>query len=324
MNDYRILGADIGGTAVKFVLRDGEGEALLCEEIRTDPDDSAATLGRLAGRVTEAGFGPPSAVGIACAGIVDVVGGRLGRAPNLPGWQGSNLRTVAATFWPETPLALANDVNGALMGEVAEGSGRGARSIAMLALGTGVGGALMIDGRLVTGGRYGAGEFGHMVVDPNGPRCTCGSRGCLEAYASATALVNAARKRAAEPDCGRTLKAAAAADPAGPTPRVLAGLAREGDADALELYTLAGRMLGQAIGNLVNILDPDIVIIGGGVAGAGDLLLDPARETAASLILCEASRTTPVVVSELGPHAAAIGAAIMADDLLRATGRSGA
>jgi len=309
-----ILGADIGGTAVKFVLSDRDGNVALRDQVPTDPQSPRVTLDHLAARLREAGHDPAglAGVGVACAGIVSPRKGRLGRAPNLPGWEHSSLAEPLRAVFGALPAAFANDVNAALVGEARLGAGRGARDVVMLALGTGVGGAVMVAGRLVTGAHDGAGEIGHMVVDPAGPVCGCGNRGCLEAFAGARALLAAARSRAADPGAGEAFRSLVRARGEALTPRDLAAAAAAGDADALALYHLAGDRLGIAVGNLVNVLDPERVIIGGGVAQAGDLILEPCRRRAVTVVLGERSRRTPVVGAELGPWAAALGAALLA------------
>lgn len=314
------LGADVGGTWVKFVLAGRDGAPLREGRVATDPGSAAATLTTLGAAVAAAGCGrdrlPPLAgVGLACAGIVDPHLGRLGRSPNLPGWEGSDLEAAVRLAFPGIPLALANDVNAALYGEALRGAGKGCGDLIMIALGTGVGGGVMVDGRLVLGAHCGAGEIGHMVLDPDGPACTCGGRGCLEAYAGSTALLRAARSLAASPMMqGNPLADLVASR--GPTleTRDLALLALRPDADTAGLFAEAGRRLGQAVGNLVNLLDPDRVIIGGGVAQAGDLILEPCRRYAPTLILAEPARALPIVAAELGPRAAAVGAALLAQE----------
>ena len=309
MNRPLILGADAGGTAVKWVLLDPRGATAGGGEVATDPDDARATLVRLAAAVAAAGAAP-TAVGLACAGIVDPASGRLGRSPNLPGWQHRDLGADLRATFPGLPGVLANDVNAALYGEHRAGAGRGCRDLVMLALGTGVGGGILLDGRLVVGAHYGAAELGHMVLDPNGPRCTCGSRGCLEAWAGSTALLARARELAAAGGSA-ALAGLVSRRAARLSTRDLADLAAT-DAGVREIFQEAGRRLGQAVGNLLNALDPDRVIVGGGVAQAGDLILGPCRELAPTLVLAEGARSTPIVTAELGPAAAAVGAAWLA------------
>lgn len=308
MSETCILGADTGGTAVKWTLLDEAGGSVAGGEVPTDPHDAAGTLARLGAAVAGTGR-RPGAVGLACAGIVDPVSGRLGRSPNLPGWQESDLGAALRAAFPGLPTALANDVNAALYGEHRAGAGRGCRDLVMLALGTGVGGGVLLDGRLLIGAHCGAAELGHMVLDPGGPLCACGNRGCLEAWAGSRALLAQARALAA------------AGGPFGDfvqrrgdalTTRDLADAAHGGDATARELLAEAGRRLGQAIGNLINALDPERVIVGGGVAQAGELILGPCRATAPTIVLAEGARSTPIVPAELGPAAAAVGAAWLA------------
>lgn len=308
------LGADTGGTAVKFVVTDSAGGVHFRGEVPTDPASPRVTLRLLAEAVREM-VDPAdglSGAGLACAGIVDPVAGRLGRSPNLPGWEGADLLSEMHAAFGALPVALANDVNAALYGELKAGAGRGCRHLVMIALGTGVGGGVVIDGRLVTGAHCGAGEIGHMVLDPDGPRCACGGRGCLEAWAGSVGLLHSARSAAdsatATPEFKRLVNDRAGAL----TTRDLSTLALDGDATAASLFREVGDRLGQAVGNLVNVLDPDRVIIGGGVAQAGDLILDPCRRQVARLVLAAEAANVPIVPADLGPHAAAVGAAWLA------------
>lgn len=310
------LGVDAGGTAIKYEVDGPDGERIGGGEVPTDPRDVAATLCALA---TDAvpllgGAGLPrlAGAGLACAGIVNPVSGRLDRSPNLPGWEHRDLGAAMRAAFGEVPVALANDVNGALYGEYLHGAGRGRRDLVMIALGTGVGGAVIVDGRLLVGRHFGAGEIGHMVLEDEGPPCTCGSRGCLEAWAGSTGLLRATRAAIAAGTASPALARLAAARGARLETRDLAGLASDGDASAIALFAAAGRRLGQAVANLVNVLDPDCVIIGGGVARAGELILGPCRERAVPLVLANEAKAIPIIPAELGPRAAAVGAASLA------------
>jgi glucokinase len=319
MTERLVMGMDIGGTAVKYVVGGVDDPDRHAGEIPTDPNDIDATFARLAARITSDLAGAvPAAAGVACAGIVDPVDGRLGRAPNLLGWEGADLAAALRRGFGESPCAFANDVNAALAGEARFGAGQGCRNLVMLALGTGVGGAVMIDGRLLIGAHNGAGEIGHMVLDPGGPPCSCGGHGCLEAFAGSRGVLAEARRRADAPGASQDLRDMIRIRGDVFTARDLSDLAAAGDECVERLFLDTGMILGVAVGNLINILDPDKVIIGGGVARAGDILLDPCRETAASLVLCEASRTTPVEPAKLGHRAAALGAADLARDVLEA------
>ncbi len=214
-------------------------------------------------------------------------------------------------------VALANDVNGALYGEFRQGAGRDCRNLVMIALGTGVGGGVIIDGKLVTGSHCGAGEIGHMVLDPAGPTCSCGGRGCLEAWSGSMGLLRMARETAVKGAADQALAKLVTDRGEALNTRDLAQLADKGNAAAVEIFRQAGRRLGQAVGNIVNLLDPDRIIIGGGVAQAGNLILEPCRKIVPGLVLAAEAKNVPIVTAELGPLAAAVGAACLARELDR-------
>ncbi len=317
-----VLGVDVGGTRAKFVVL-GDGDQILqTGDVASDRRSAEATLQAVSSALDTELWGgtdnPVSphpvltGVGLACAGIVDPDRGWLGRSPNLPGWENSDLFAAVGSVFGNVDRTVANDVNSALFGEFRRGAGRGCRDLIMIALGTGVGGGIILQGRLVVGAHCGAGEIGHMVLDPEGPVCACGNRGCLEAYAGSVALLQAARRVGAKSDAGEKLKALIHSRGDNLTTRDLAGLAAEGDPDTTELFAVAGRKLGQAIGNLINLLDPERVIIGGGVVGAGELILKPCRQVAPTIVLAAEAKTVPIVVAELGTGAAALGAALLA------------
>lgn len=313
------LGTDTGGTGIKFVITDAAGNLVAEGEVPTDPQSVPLSLERLADAV--ATHRPHlKSVGMACAGIIDPVGGTLGRSPNLPGWQHTPLARLLQDAFDGLPVVLANDVNGALYGEFKHGAGRGCRDVVMIALGTGVGGGVVLDGKLHLGRHHGAGEIGHTVLDPEGPTCACGNRGCLEAYAGSVGLLARARTVAAELPDEAPFARLVADRGNGLTTLDLARLAEGGDAHAREVFARAGRRLGQAVGNLINILDPDRVIIGGGVARAGELILGPCREMVPRIVLGAEAALTPVVPAELGNLAASFGAATLARETVQDAG----
>ncbi|MCP4573034.1 MAG: ROK family protein [bacterium] len=317
MSDIMHLGLDTGGTGTKFVLVDADGETVGTGEIPTNPDDPVDSFGYLPNMLNQwqGDREPlvPRVVGLACAGIVDPENLTLGRSPNLPGWEGRDLGAVLRRVFPASGIVLVNDVNAALYGEYRQGAGQGCRDLVMLALGTGVGGGVLVDGKLLTGGHHGAAELGHMVLDPQGPVCRCGNRGCLEAWAGSVALRHRARQAAqGEDDGAADLRRRAQDRGCDLDPRDLAEAAAAGNELASSIYAEAGTRLGQAVGNLLNVLDPDKVIIGGGVAQAGELLLEPCCREARRIVLAEGARETPIVPAELGVHAAAVGACWLA------------
>ena len=319
-----VIGADVGGTWVKYVAVDAADQRVLQGEVATDASDAGVTIGLLAREVLGAlgtGSSRVQAVGLACAGIVSPNSGQLGRSPNLPGWEQQDLRARLRDAFGIRNVAVANDVNAALYGEYLHGAGRGYLHLVMIALGTGVGGGVLIDGRLLLGAHYSAGEIGHMVLDPDGPICTCGNRGCLEAYAGSAALLRRARELAAAESAMSSGSGGATGGSFGElvnrlgtqlTTSELYQMAEAGDATAVALFRAAGHRLGQATASLINLLNPDRVIVGGGLALAGDLILAPCREVVRENVLAEQARTTAVVPAALGPHAAALGAAALA------------
>jgi glucokinase len=315
MDGRLLVGADVGGTNVKYVVITPDGAIVLQGDIRTAPADVCSTLDLLAETI-RGGLGASReaiwTVGLACAGIVDPGTGGLGRSPNLPGWENRNLaETLQRAFGP-SPVVVANDVNAALYGEYRFGAGRGYRNLVMIALGTGVGGGVIVDGKLLTGRGHGAGEIGHMPLDLAGPMCACGNVGCLEAFCGSYGLVRRARELAVLPDATGALRDLVAARGGGLTTRHLFELATGGDAAVRRLFAEAGQRLGQAVSSLINILAPERVIIGGGVGQAGDLLLEPCRAMIARHVMSPPGRETPLVMAELGLHAAAMGAAALA------------
>ena len=316
------LGADIGGTGVKYIITDEQGAAVHQGEVPTDPHSAKRTLGRLAMEVAEkicpsqgsgeATFSKLAAVGLACAGIVNPDSGHLGRSPNLPGWEDTDLKRIIANEFQDKPSIVANDVNAALYGEFSFGAGRGCRNLVMIALGTGVGGGIMLNGQLVLGSHNGAAEIGHMVLDPSGPTCACGGVGCLEAWAGSVAILKQARLLAKVELKDTALSQLVQEKGDDLTTLHLSQLAEQGDAASLALFAEVGHRLGHAVGNLVNLLDPDRVIIGGGVAKAGDLILGPCRALVPQMVLAEEAQNLPIVPAELGHMAAAVGAASLA------------
>ncbi|MEK6710349.1 MAG: ROK family protein, partial [Nitrospinota bacterium] len=240
-------------------------------------------------------------VGVGAAGVIDAQAGRIVQSPNLPPLSGFPLRErLKETLGGITPH-LMNDANAAALGEFHAGAGRGFRSMVLLTLGTGIGGGIVLDGKLWEGAAGVAGEVGHMCIQAGGPECTCGARGCLEACVSGWALARDARAAAREPG-------SALASLPELTPKRLADLALAGDAGALALWEKAGTMLGTGIANLMNLLNPECVVLVGGLAQAGELLLAPARRAWERQALGRARASAPVLLGALGEWAGARGA----------------
>jgi glucokinase len=259
---------------------------------------------KAAGReLTAVGFGVPS--------LVDARTGIVTTTVHLP-LRDVPLRNVMAERLG-VPVAVDNDANAAMFAEHRRGAARGARTAALLTLGTGIGGGIVVDGELLRGAHGGAGEWGHMVVDVDGLECTCGNRGCLEMLVSGTALGRDARRAAEElPDSGFGQALSAGREITG---MLATELAHDGDPVALDVVTKVGRHLGVGLSNVINILNPEVIVVGGGVIAAGELLLEPARKVVAQRALAPSRDQVRIVPTRFGDASGMVGAALLAMDL---------
>jgi glucokinase len=247
-------------------------------------------------------------IGIGVPGVLDLEKGEVLFLPNLPGtWPHVPLRETIERL-TGLPTALLNDVRSITYGEWCFGAGRGVDTVAVFAIGTGIGGGLVINGQLHLGIGGTAGELGHTIIDFNGPRCGCGSDGCLEAYASGPAIAAMGMKAVAQ---GLTTRISELCeyDLNRITPGLIAQAAREGDETAMDIYERAGFYLGIAAANVCVAIGPRRVIIGGGVSQAGDLLLNPIRRTLRERVSVMPIEQVEVVQSQLGNNAGVIGVA---------------
>ena len=307
-----VVGVDVGGSKVlaATVAPDGTVGPLVRGVTPGRVVAPEAVEDALVGAVRRAaGDRPPAAVGVAAAGFVDAVGSRVMFAPHLP-WRGEDVRALLAARLG-VPVLLDNDANCAAHAEATFGAGRGSGSMLLVTMGTGIGGAIVLDDRVWRGAAGMAGEFGHMQVVPDGASCECGRRGCWEQYCSGNALVRDARSRiGAEPT---VLADLCGGDPARLTGPMVTEAAEQGDLVARGAFARIGDWLGVGIANLVAAFDPELVVVGGGVSDAGDRLLDPAREALARTLVGAGHRDLPAVVpATLGPAAGLVGAAALA------------
>lgn len=254
---------------------------------------------------------PRVPIGVAVAGFVDR-DGRLHAAPNLRPWAQVSIRDVLVRELGTT-VAVLNDANAFTLAEGLRGVGKGRGIVVGVAVGTGVGGGILVDGALWCGARGFAGEIGHVAVSRGGPRCACGRRGCLEAWVGTVAL----QRRYAELS-GAPL--APMASTSTPTPQEIHRRAEAGDQAARRTFEDAGTMLGVGLAGLAHILDPDVIVIGGGVGQAGAWLIDPARRSFSEWILHDARSRPEIVAAALGPSAGWIGAALAALQAAREAG----
>ncbi len=295
----RHLGLDLGGTYMKWVVLEsapGGARTVATGKAATSANASpGAVVDQLAelGRAAVASVGTVATVGVGVPGLHDPATGRTRFLPNIPGdWAGVPVvdRVRAAL---NVPTVLINDARAFALAELRLGAGKGARSLLGITLGTGVGGGVVIDGRLHFGHDGTAGEIGHQTILPDGPLCGCGNSGCLEALCRASAISAACGCESVEEAVAR---------------------AHHGDDRARTGLDLVGRYLGIGISNAVVLFTPDVVVIGGGTAAAGDLLLGPITRELRKRIHVTNVDQVRVVLTELGPWAGAIGAAIHGAD----------
>jgi glucokinase len=274
------IGVDIGGTKVLGGVVDSAGDVLAQTRRDTPADSPSETANRIIDVIKELSTSHPvDAVGIGAAGWIDAGRSTVLFAPNLA-WRNEPLRDkVAAAVG--LPVVVENDANAAAWAEFQFGAGHDASdSMALFTVGTGIGGAIIINGDLVRGAHGIAAELGHTNMVPNGYPCGCGRHGCLEQYASGHALVRFAQIEARErPDTAKRLLELAGGSVDALNGPTITKAAREGDPAALSAFDQIGTWLGVALADLVQILDSQVIVIGGGVIEAGDLLLTPARKS---------------------------------------------
>ena len=251
-----------------------------------------------------------SGISIAAAGAIDSRKRLITLSPNLPGWYDVPLgKIIGERLGVKT--WLVNDANAAALAEHKLGAGRGIANLIYISVGTGVGGAIIIDGNLSPGACGRAGEIGHMTIENNGPECACGNTGCLEALASGTAITKEALTRIRNGE-ESSLTHIAAGNPENITAKEIETAAREGDSLAAHVIRNAATYLGVGMVNLVNIFDPEMIIVGGGVAKMGDLLLNPARHVVKERALPVSAAAVRIVATKLGDDAGLLGAACFA------------
>jgi glucokinase len=306
-------GIDVGGTKIAGGVVDADGRILEELKVESPAEDVEAIERAIAGLVADLrSRHDVTCVGVGAAGYVDNSRSRVYFAPNLA-WRDIDLKAELQAH-VDLPVVIENDANAAAWGEFTFGAGRDVDDFLLVTVGTGVGGGIVLDGKLHRGAFGVAAEIGHMRVVPGGVLCGCGNRGCLESYGSGTALVRSTRE-AAE---GRSLLARDLIDGAGGDPAAINGplitqAAQDGDAFAVDQLTDLGTWLGEGIASLAAVLDPAMVAVGGGVSEAGDLLVEPIRTAFRRQLTGRGHRpVADIVLAELGNKAGLIGAADLA------------
>ena len=307
------VGIDLGGTNTKIGLVDEKGNIIFTTIVKTDSMEGfSETIQRLSKILitqiegTNVNFDNVVSVGVGVPG--PVLNSRVVKFwANFPWKHGVDL---ALEFEKNLgkPVKADNDVNVITLGEMWKGSAQGYKNVLGLAIGTGIGGGIIVDGKLVSGENGAGGEVGHIKVERDGKLCGCGQKGCWEAYASATGLIREAQSRLAvnktnglyEQVIGRDLEA-----------KDIFDVAKEGDAFALDLVDYEADYIALGIGNLLNVLDPEIVIVGGGVSLAGDILFDKVKERLKKYAFPSTTENLKIVAASLGNDAGILGAAYL-------------
>ena len=314
------LGIDVGGTKINGIRVARDGTVLRRDAVPTPADDADRTMAAMIALARELVDDDVIAIGVGAAGLVDANDGVLRFAPNLAWRELPIARRVTEALG--IPCQVDNDANAAAWAEWRFGAGRGYRDMLLVAVGTGIGGGIVASRHLFRGAHGFAADVGHIIVEPGGPLCGCGNHGCWEQVASGTALRRLGRRAAREhPDS--VLARLAGGDADAVTGVLVTEAADGGDDVARGILAEVGRRLGEGIAGLVNTIDPQLVVVGGGVAGAGHLLLEPARAAFHDTVEGVDHRpAVPIVAAQLGNDAGAIGAATLALEELGAGGRT--
>jgi glucokinase len=312
MSEQMIIGVDIGGTKINSILADSDGN-IKSKDLR----DTRAKLGpdavieRIIESIRQVVSGNTvEGIGIGAAGACDTVNGVITSSPNLPRWENIPLRDIIQREF-DCPVYLQNDATLAALGEHRFGGGMGIDHLIYVGVGTGIGGGIIIDGQLYCGVSGSAAEFGHMTIDINGPPCSCGNTGCWETFASGTALAREAVKRIKDGQKTSILKYADGKIEQVSAKRVHLA-AQKGDRLANELIAQTGYYLGVGLVNMVNIFNPRLILIGGGLSRMGKLLLGPAINVVEERAFELPAKAVRIEIARLGVDAEALGAIALA------------
>ena len=316
MKPEYVLGIDIGGTKIAVGLVDAKGRQVAGDRTPTQPDTPPEkTINRMLdlcrALIRRAGINKESvrAIGIAFAGPMDPLEGRIKNPPNLPGWHGLPLVSMVQENLG-MPTYIENDANAAALGEARFGAGVGVENMVYMTVSTGVGGGAVLDGRLYRGETGSACELGHITLVHNGRECGCGAKGCLEAYASGTALAKRAKEvvRSGE----RSVLADLAGDVDNITAKTVVQAMQQGDELARRLWDETMEYLGAGVVSVVNIFNPRLVVLGGGLTNTGEILFIPVREAVKRLAMAPLAEVVDIVPAKLGDAVGVIGAAAVA------------
>ncbi len=311
------IGIDLGGTFIKGGIVDSNGEILACDKIPTETEGGSAVvsanIARLANILLEAcgmSLAEVEGVGIGCPGMIDSKTGNVIYANNL-GWNDFNIANKVSSLLGNIPVKVANDANVAALGEVKFGAAKDYNSAVMITLGTGVGGGVVIDGALMEGNKGAGAELGHMVISRGGEACSCGRRGCVEAYCSATALIRDTKRAMLAHKDSKMWEIGSVDAVCGKTPFDFA----DSDVYAREVVESYISHLACGLVNYANIFRPEVILLGGGVCAQGDVLIRPLQKQFDSEIYAgEKGPKVPILIAKLENSAGLLGAAALLMD----------
>lgn len=307
-----IVGVDLGGTQIRAALADGEGRVLRRTSCLTlAAEGPQSVIGRIKGAIYEVmgstDRAQVQAIGIAAPGPLDPWKGVIMDAPNLPGWKGVPLKDLMEEEFG-LPVFVGNDANLAALAEQRFGAGQGIADLIYITVSTGIGGGIIADNKLLLGSQGFAAEVGHQTIEAHGPRCNCGNIGCLEALAAGPAIARRARELI-RGGAETAITDLVDDDLDKITAKEVNQAAQAGDAIAIEIFRQAGFYIGVGIVNLLHIFNPSLIVIGGSVAKAGDLLFEPIRATVRQRAMASYYwENTPIVPATLGDDVGLLGA----------------
>lgn len=315
--DKRVIGIDVGGTNLRGALVTREGKILKRMKIASEADKGIdAVVDNLVKLIKSVGEGEDVAgVGFGIPGIIDFRTGVITQAPNISNVKNYPIReNITRRLGSEMSVVIENDANCAALGEWWMGSGKDAGSLVMITLGTGVGGGVVLEGRLWRGADGMGGEVGHMTIYPGGPKCNCGNYGCLEVYSSATGIRRMVKEVLSDSSSQTALRDLVKDEDPGRMPEAVMKAALEGDRAALGIWEQFGTALGIGMASLVNILNVEMIVIGGGVSQAWEMFIDKALSELKRRALRAPAERVRVMKSVLGDDEGIIGASYLALD----------
>jgi glucokinase len=313
MRDKLVIALDIGGTQSRVALVNSDAKILKRVSVPTEAGQGYKIIIKsIRELLTDDELARVVGIGVAIAGLVRADSGTLVYSPNMPGWLNFPIKQIFADEFG-VPIYVGNDASLAAIGEYKYGAAKDIDNFIYITVSTGIGGGLILDGKLYVGADGYAGEVGHMTIDPDGPLCVCGMRGCFEAMASGTAIAREARERIAAGDKS-SLSDIVDCDLSKITAATVEQAARSGDGLAKDVMHQAAVNLGIGLSNLIIIFNPDAIVVGGGVSRSNELIFDPARQVVAKRAVRYLQRDVPIIKAVLEDNVGLIGAAAMAQD----------